>query len=1231
MFFYPAEPLDDSIPQAAVWNAVRQAFGQEEGVAYYRFPISDAKGFALHEADILIALRHYGLFVLEVKGYCISNITGIQGHVWQTQNWYTSEEHPLKQVMAQVFALKKWLPELPAAGGKPYVQFAIALPFITDTEWYDSPWSGLPTTQAVRPAGKLTPTNLQEWVRESAASPRSTPLSDQIWLQLQDALGGSLYPHVVMPPQPPLVLKVSGLPLTNEKIWQQITGLPGHEGLKPSRPADLSDEEDDMTPPFLYVVATAFLDNFRGREQQPPVRPSLQLPPIPKQDEVAQSNGQTKAEKADLAPLLLFEPALRHLMGPWLLRQGLQLPIVTSLERVYLQKAIKQLVPEALGDQPREQKQLRDQLLHDVATWLDVLKRLDEEGVDLAAVGENFKHRLVQPEMLRVLQPLQHAFHQAYPANELSFERAARQFIAEGLQVPPLVIMEGFSFFKPQQVQFVQRCYELGAQIVLLHAYRPEQKFGFEVLTHSYSAEQIPCFAAKIERQLEADLSVETDLDFLTCTIFSDTGQPQPAKADSSVTVEAFAHRHAEVRQCVERIAELLRYDGEGNYLGYQPRDIRVVTRDADAYRSLLLEEAELYAYRGTGIRYPLPPNLFEVPARQLLLTPLGRFVLTLYEIWLPEETEHVQLTTEQFITILSSGLLRLPTQDLQPYLLQSSAKRFAACREQVFANCRTPAQWDTALTQLESLRNSPAEYHLPSGGIAVDDVRNWRAVLKLIVTLCHNLFATPDRSVARHIQALQAMLNTFNSADLANRERALLSQIQQALTELESAHTAPISTVQFREVINGLVTERNETLGKGNKVAIMAPEGLDNSRQPVVFLLGADSMRLPRAYAEPWPFYDLHIATHLAHDRYLFLAALRATVGSPGRPARFYLSYPRTDNNQLLQPSPYVEEVQYLLQLPSLQVYPEHELPGQEDAIPLLGPDSVLQHPRDFEHDPYRLAELLQHNLCPYRYQLARLTTRGSFFSTAFQLRALAVGVWIHLLLDAWQRSGEQARTASEFIDKANQFKESTRLDVENYFLGFTEQDWIEVERQMLNTLHTWARGYAYDDAQQLVAAPTISVVLPSQARQVKVDLNFCVQKVPGSRQSYPEQTAFIQDIRILTWLQYGQRPESTGDDAPDDIGQFQQVDEFVRTTDTVFRHATWTQSARPTRKAEETKTGLDQRISAIKQDIQTYIDAIEQGQFVKNPGTHCQLCPNNPICLGVALPDLSNATQSS
>lgn len=107
MLFYPTEPLDDSVPQAAVWNAVRQAFAQDEGVAYYRFPISDAKGFALHEADILIVLRHFGLFVLEVKGYCINNITGIQGHVWQTKNWYTPEEYPLKQVLAQVFALKK--------------------------------------------------------------------------------------------------------------------------------------------------------------------------------------------------------------------------------------------------------------------------------------------------------------------------------------------------------------------------------------------------------------------------------------------------------------------------------------------------------------------------------------------------------------------------------------------------------------------------------------------------------------------------------------------------------------------------------------------------------------------------------------------------------------------------------------------------------------------------------------------------------------------------------------------------------------------------------------------------------------------------------------------------------------------------------------------------------------------------------------------------------------------
>ena len=167
MEFYPKEPHDVNAAQSMVWKAVKVAFQQEEGAAYYRYPIADVRGFSHYEADILLALRHYGLFLIEVKGLYIHNIRAIQGPVWQTQHLRPSQEYPVSQARNQVFALKEWLKK---AGGarNPYVHFVIALPFISREDWHSRGLADLPSTgHIVRTADLLTPDKLQQWVQET--------------------------------------------------------------------------------------------------------------------------------------------------------------------------------------------------------------------------------------------------------------------------------------------------------------------------------------------------------------------------------------------------------------------------------------------------------------------------------------------------------------------------------------------------------------------------------------------------------------------------------------------------------------------------------------------------------------------------------------------------------------------------------------------------------------------------------------------------------------------------------------------------------------------------------------------------------------------------------------------------------------------------------------------------------------------------------------------------------
>ena len=854
---------------------------------------------------------------------------------------------------------------------------------------------------------------------------------------------------------------------------------------------------------------------------------------------------------------------------------------------------------------------------------------MDAEGIDLNLTeATDFATRLVQPEMLDILRPLQKAFHSAYPEGEISLERAARQFISEGLKVPPQVILEGFSFFRPLQLHFIRRCHELGARVTFIHAYRPEQSFGFEALNHSYDSKHAACFAIAEEQLITDELTVQSDLEYLQNQLFAKDSKPRHGPLDPSLTVEAYPHRHAEIRSCVERIAELLQKN-------YQPRDIRIVTRDAETYRSLLIEEVELFSHqqRVAGLEPTLPLDLFKIPLRQLLLTPLGRFVLTLYEIWSPDETEEadkIQLKPEHFITILSSGLLSVLKMNLLPHQLQSSAKRFAACQDQVFANCRTVDQWNAAFAELSRIRQSSLAFRLPSAGVSLSDVENWQAVLILTKQLCERLFNTNDKSVAEHIKSLQSMLKSFDVNGMANQEKELLEKINSALSELESIHSTPISTVQFREVVNGLVSERNaEDTGATNQIAIIAPEGLDNSQQHVVFFLGADSMRLPRAYQEPWPFYDQRMAADLAQDRYLFLAALRATIGKPDKPARFYLSYPQTENNQVLQPSPYFEEVMYLLGLRDVRVYPVVDHCPIEEALPaeVLGSGSKLTFTRDFEQDQYHLAELLQYDLCPYRYQLERLSTQGSFFTTTYQLRYLAVGVWLHLILDAWQKDGVEVNKPVDFLREARRFRNATKEEMRKLFLGFSEQDRIEVGRELMDYLKYWAHAWESNQARQVNTAPAINIPLVnSTAQHVKVDLNFCVDELPSKQGGYLKRVAFVKDVLTLNWLRFGRKPDenAVGESEATSVTQYQKVSEYQRITTKAFRQATWDRSGYQSPKAQVTLQDLDHEMEIIKNDLQGYIEAIEQEVFEKRPGDHCLLCPNNPACLGVVLPSI-------
>src|SRR4051812_9774680 len=97
MDFYPHEPFDCNRAQKHVWASIKQAFEDEPGVCYYRYPIF-TRGVRRHrEPDILLLHPRLGLWVFECKGSEMRNIATIQGHAWEMRDWYEETSTPIAQ------------------------------------------------------------------------------------------------------------------------------------------------------------------------------------------------------------------------------------------------------------------------------------------------------------------------------------------------------------------------------------------------------------------------------------------------------------------------------------------------------------------------------------------------------------------------------------------------------------------------------------------------------------------------------------------------------------------------------------------------------------------------------------------------------------------------------------------------------------------------------------------------------------------------------------------------------------------------------------------------------------------------------------------------------------------------------------------------------------------------------------------------------------------------------
>ncbi|OUL33311.1 hypothetical protein BV372_16595 [Nostoc sp. T09] len=183
MEFIWTDSGDKNAAEKMIWNALKEALAQDEGICYHRYPIFSADR-SRREPDILLLHKHWGLYVIECKGCKINNIERIDGQVWIMNDWHSSQETPYAQAEDQMFSVSnKFKNERGLRKGKSELiqgHVFIGLPFISKTEWREK---GLDLSPASPPtiifADDLEAEALRRRLQNVPAEEKQEPITDE--------------------------------------------------------------------------------------------------------------------------------------------------------------------------------------------------------------------------------------------------------------------------------------------------------------------------------------------------------------------------------------------------------------------------------------------------------------------------------------------------------------------------------------------------------------------------------------------------------------------------------------------------------------------------------------------------------------------------------------------------------------------------------------------------------------------------------------------------------------------------------------------------------------------------------------------------------------------------------------------------------------------------------------------------------------------------------------------
>lgn len=807
----------------------------------------------------------------------------------------------------------------------------------------------------------------------------------------------------------------------------------------------------------------------------------------------------------------------------------------------------------ALDNPPWGGDDMRRKLRSDAAAWFDALVELDEEGREGGALLQS--ERYVDPGVATLLGGLHdRARAEAAAARDgrLPFEAAALRWLEDAFEPPPVAVMEGFTRLTPLQRAFIRRCIAAGTKLALVvpGGGGPHRGFAAVEAEHEW-------IAPRLNRHLDTPMPAHagTALEHVQRHLFRGAAPAAPCAAKRLVAVRALPTRIAEAEFALRYLRRLRAHGFDLR------RRVAIVASDPALYEALMREADSLL---------PEAARMFAPQPRNLLLTPIGRFIINLYGVG---RDSSLDMTSAQFRDLIASGWL-----GARP---AACADLFPSLAAQLLDRCRTEADWRTGLSALSSLAAAghaaavpPTQRRLPSSFVTPDDADALLRALDTVVELRRRLFSGQRGTVGEHARRLLSELDRLDVARVDADVREIMRQIRVALADMERAGALDIAAQEFGDVLRGLGepedADDEESLIERDGLRVVGLEQVDGVEYDIVVALGLDDTRLPGGSLDRWPRAQEPAAEWISRQRYRFLAVTRSAR------RRLVLLRPQTDADGPCRDSPFLQRVAALCPSAAVPPAPYDAEPGREGA---RVPRARVARER------YSVEELSIASLCEHRWRLEAIEPRTRRFTDAWQLGWLARADWAAATVRRLgEVTGGRPQQAATLLAHLQSAKDEVEPHLRARFAGLSDFDWRGVSREVGGQLR-----WICDQLQ----GPNWSFrpSLPGQRQLSMADGRRAT--VMGGAEAVgpsPRYTLFIAN-RDGAWINgAGKDPSSPYNPLYLAVRRFESWNNWVL------------------------------RGTPPDDDPVAAIQRIEAADGPRRPGAYCTYCPVKPRCLGLA-----------